>query len=276
MGSLGIAIDGGRYVRMDGKIAVVGTNIRLQTLKAGQDSARLKFASFHHRGRAVSRRTCVVSGLRGSGREPSEIRLRVERRSRVRWIVTIRLPDGARREVSIRTGAVLWPLLIPVGLALAFGILFILPGLSIPGSTDEAVSPPDARPGIGGSPSLQTPLKASDLPEFEEFTVTVFFDAESAVLDAVARSRLQEMLDSVPEFAHLIVEGHCAAFGTEQGRLRLSKQRARVVADYLISRLPGGVSVEAEGFGVSRPLTDDPRRQELNRRVEIAVTETTP
>ena len=43
------------------------------------------------------------------------------------------------------------------------------------------------------------------------------------------------------------------------------------MADYLQSRLGKNVRIETEGFGVDRPVTEDPLRQNLNRRAEILI-----
>ena len=291
MNDLGIAIDGGRYVRFSPDRDKAASAVRLQTLGIGADSARLDFVSFHSGG-TVLRRSCVVRGLKRRGR-PGEIRVRVRRRSRCVWSALIAPAGGVQSEIRIRTGRALWPfvvllliaVLIPASIA-AFRFAF------------PAVFPPEEKrletvPAAAGrmnrtedSPSAQSPESSVSpppaaapevpAPEAPASPVTVFFAPDSAFLDADAVALLDETVESLPDSPLLRVEGHCAAFGTEEGRIRLSRRRARAVADYLKSRLGENVRIETEGFGVDRPVTEDPLLQNLNRRAEIRIETNSP
>jgi outer membrane protein OmpA-like peptidoglycan-associated protein len=107
-------------------------------------------------------------------------------------------------------------------------------------------------------------------------TVTVYFAAESALLTAQARTILDEvatrLIESPP--ASIRIAGHCALFGSERGRIALSRLRAEAVRDYLLGR---GWRPESapliEALAGERPVTTDPRAQDLNRRVEIVAGE---
>jgi outer membrane protein OmpA-like peptidoglycan-associated protein len=74
----------------------------------------------------------------------------------------------------------------------------------------------------------------------------------------------------------IMVGGHTALAGTAEGRMKLSADRAAVVADYLIekkARTPDRVVVR--GFGSDKPVADN-RTEEgrrKNRRVEITILE---
>jgi OOP family OmpA-OmpF porin len=102
--------------------------------------------------------------------------------------------------------------------------------------------------------------------------VTVYFAAESALLTAQARTTLDEVAATLIERPPRLVRiaGHCALFGSERGRIALSRLRAEAVRNYLLGR---GWKPESppliEAFGGERPVTADPRAQNLNRRVEI-------
>jgi outer membrane protein OmpA-like peptidoglycan-associated protein len=72
----------------------------------------------------------------------------------------------------------------------------------------------------------------------------------------------------------ILVNGHTALAGTEEGRQRISAERAQAVADFLVYlevRRPEDISVQ--GYGAERPLVDNrtAESQVLNRRVEITI-----
>ena len=283
MNDLGIAIDGGRYVRFSPEGDKAASAVRLQTLGIGADSARLDFVSFHSGG-TVLRRSCVVRGLKRRGR-PGEIRVHVRRRSRCVWSALIAPAGGGQSEIKIRTGRALWPfvvllliaVLIPASIAafrFAFPAVFPLEERrleTVPAAAGR-MNRTEASP-AAQSPesSVSPPPAAAPAPEAPASPVTVFFAPDSAFLDADAVALLDETVESLPDSPLLRVEGHCAAFGTEEGRIRLSRRRARAVADYLKSRLGENVRIETEGFGVDRPVTEDPLLQNLNRRAEIQI-----
>ena len=286
MNDLGIAIDGGRYVRFSPDRDNAASAVRLQTLGIGADSARLDFVSFHSGG-TVLRRSCVVRGLKRRGR-PGEIRVHVRRRSRCVWIALIAPAGGGQSEIKIRTGRALWPFVVLLLIAVLIPASIPVFRFAFP-----AVFPPEEKrletvPAAAGrmnrtedSPAAQSPESSVSppsaaapeipAPEVPASPVTVFFAPDSAFLDAEAIALLDETVESLPDSPLLRVEGHCAAFGTEEGRIRLSRRRARAVADYLKSRLGKNVRIETEGFGVERPVTEDPLLQNLNRRAEIRI-----
>lgn len=276
MNELGIAVDGGRYVRFSPDRDNGAFAVRLQTLGIGADSARLDFVSFH-RGGTVLRRSCVVRGLRRRGR-PGEIRVHVRRRSRFVWSALIAPAGGVQSEVKIRTGRALWPFVILLLIAVlipalipAFRFAFPKRLETVPAAAGRMNQAETASAARRLESSASPPPEAVALSEAPASPVTVFFDPDSAFLDAEAIVLLDETLESLPDSPLLRVEGHCAAFGTEEGRIRLSRRRARAVADYLQSRLGKNVRIETEGFGVDRPVTEDPLRQNLNRRAEILI-----
>ncbi len=99
MGSLGIAIEGGRYVRVDSSLGDFYRTVRLRTLQAGQDTAKLDFCVFGKKGPSI-RKSVVLKGLAGDDK-PSELRLRVERRSFAVWIINVRKPGGGSEEFQV-------------------------------------------------------------------------------------------------------------------------------------------------------------------------------
>jgi outer membrane protein OmpA-like peptidoglycan-associated protein len=105
--------------------------------------------------------------------------------------------------------------------------------------------------------------------QFEADTASML-PGEDAKLDKIA-----EILLRYPE-RDILVGGHTAMAGTEAGRLALSRERAAVVADYLIAKkVRPADRVVVRGYGAERPLanTDAGKGMEKNRRVEITILE---
>jgi outer membrane protein OmpA-like peptidoglycan-associated protein len=104
------------------------------------------------------------------------------------------------------------------------------------------------------------------------------FQADSAVLLNSEREKLDkigEILRRYPD-RDILVGGHTALAGTEAARNQLSRERAAVVAEYLIGRgvrMPERVVVR--GYGAERPLGDNRTEEGMrrNRRVEITILE---
>jgi len=101
----------------------------------------------------------------------------------------------------------------------------------------------------------------------------VLFDFNSYALKPEAKRVLDEVASYIVNtpYQKVVVEGHTDDVGSEDYNLKLSKQRARSVADYLIAKGVAPNRVEVVGYGESRPkypnTTDENRAK--NRRVEI-------
>ncbi len=102
--------------------------------------------------------------------------------------------------------------------------------------------------------------------------VTFRFKPGSTQLDNKAIDDLNRLVEYVKSFDQspaLLLIGHADNSGPEEVNLRLSKERANVVADELRSR---GINVAGTGGqGSKSPIAsnDTPQGRELNRRVEI-------
>jgi outer membrane protein OmpA-like peptidoglycan-associated protein len=104
------------------------------------------------------------------------------------------------------------------------------------------------------------------------------FRPDSAELVAAERTKLDriaEILGRYPD-RDILVGGHTALAGTEEGRRKLSQERAAAVADYLVSK-GARVSerVVVRGYGATVPIADNAREEgrRRNRRVEITLLE---
>lgn len=87
--------------------------------------------------------------------------------------------------------------------------------------------------------------------------------------------RIAEVLKAEPD-RHLLISGHTAMAGTAEGRMQLSQERARAVAEVLIGlgvRVPEDITVI--GYGAERPVADNLTEagRSRNRRVEITILE---
>ncbi|MBN2651551.1 MAG: OmpA family protein [Spirochaetales bacterium] len=84
-------------------------------------------------------------------------------------------------------------------------------------------------------------------------------------------TNLSTVLKKYPSF-DLLITGHTALAGTELGRLTLSKQRARITAEFLINsgaRKDTQVMTDGKGATVPRGDNSTPEGMRMNRRVEI-------
>jgi len=103
------------------------------------------------------------------------------------------------------------------------------------------------------------------------------FTADSTELPQSERAKLREIaniLRNVP--GKILVTGHTARAGTEESQLSISQERARVVAEYLISLGARGANdIIATGYGSNYPIADNSTEAGMaaNRRVEITILE---
>jgi outer membrane protein OmpA-like peptidoglycan-associated protein len=87
--------------------------------------------------------------------------------------------------------------------------------------------------------------------------------------------RIAEILKRYPD-RDILVGGHTAFAGTAEGRMKLSIDRARTVADYLLSKnVRAADRVVVRGYGAERPIADNATEEgrRKNRRVEITILE---
>jgi outer membrane protein OmpA-like peptidoglycan-associated protein len=104
------------------------------------------------------------------------------------------------------------------------------------------------------------------------------FQADTAVMLPGEKTKLDKIAEILLRYGDrdILVAGHTAQAGTEAGRLALSRERAGVVADYLIEkkvRTAGRVVVR--GYGAEKPVADNRTEEGMrrNRRVEIIILE---
>ena len=103
----------------------------------------------------------------------------------------------------------------------------------------------------------------------------VFFDQGKAILKPESYPELNRLANVMKEVPSLKIEisGHTDNTGSAATNLRLSKERAKAVVDYLLAQEIDPSRLLYEGYGFSQPIADnktaDGRQQ--NRRVEFKV-----
>jgi outer membrane protein OmpA-like peptidoglycan-associated protein len=101
----------------------------------------------------------------------------------------------------------------------------------------------------------------------------VFFVTGSAKLMTKSFKALDEVVAILKEDAalKLDIEGHTDATGSDKINLPLSKNRAKAVHDYLLSKGIEENRLTSEGYGSSKPVADNKtaKGRQLNRRVEM-------
>ncbi len=104
------------------------------------------------------------------------------------------------------------------------------------------------------------------------------FEADTANMLSGEREKLDKIAEILLRYSDrdILVSGHTALAGSEAGRMRLSAERAGVIADYLIERnVRSSDRVVVRGYGAERPVADNSTEagRRKNRRVEITLLE---
>ena len=92
------------------------------------------------------------------------------------------------------------------------------------------------------------------------------FDLSPAAMTAL--NAVADLLQRSPSL-RLQIDGHASKEGEHYVNLGLSNSRANAVKDYLASKGINEARLHIAYFGDSMPLTTDPAKQEMNRRVEM-------
>lgn len=101
------------------------------------------------------------------------------------------------------------------------------------------------------------------------------FEADSDKLLPSEQKKLEKIGEILKDFTNdLLITGHTALRGTASGRQKLSEERARAVADFLISNgIRDQYHIFTQGKGASAPVAsnDTEAGRSRNRRVEITI-----
>ncbi len=103
----------------------------------------------------------------------------------------------------------------------------------------------------------------------------ITFEKNSTALTADAQSTLDQVVSALSEnpTVNIHVNGHTDSSGNPELNLKLSKQRAQSVFDYLVNAGIDGIRIQANGFGDQFPIApnDTKAGRIKNRRIEIKV-----
>lgn len=134
-------------------------------------------------------------------------------------------------------------------------------------------------------------LDLSDLKEYKEMTQdlylvpievgqtvrlnNIFFETGKAELLAESYFELDKLVKVMTDNAtmEIEIEGHTDNVGSDAANMTLSKNRAKAVYDYLISKGIAATRIKSNGYGETKPLgsndTDEGKAQ--NRRVQFTI-----
>lgn len=104
----------------------------------------------------------------------------------------------------------------------------------------------------------------------------VRFDTNKSTLTTTAQANLDRLVPVFKEYADTDIKifGYTDSTGPADFNLRLSKNRAESVKDYLVNKGIAASRFTIEGLGIADPIAtnDTPEGRSQNRRVEFAIT----
>lgn len=107
------------------------------------------------------------------------------------------------------------------------------------------------------------------------FGSDILFDVDKYDLKSATKRDLDEFAKTLQKYedTQIVIEGHADATGSDDHNLRLSRQRADAVANYLAGRGVKNARIDEKGYGESQPIGDNNTEagRQQNRRVEVAI-----
>ena len=111
--------------------------------------------------------------------------------------------------------------------------------------------------------------------ELEKATLRFNFDFNSSDINESSGAYLKELAEVLKEnsYLNLSLTGHTDNIGSDKFNLRLSKERAQAVKDYLVQHGVTPERILVDGKGMREPLNNNQTGDEraLNRRVELII-----
>ncbi len=160
----------------------------------------------------------------------------------------------------------------------------LLPALKITREALAQVKNANVNDSVKVDPGSACPIEVAEgmgrkdlISDMVSLSADALFDVNSSVLSATATEKLDELLKQIkatPNVVELKIDGHSDNTGTDMINLPLSKARAERVRDFLVLHGLEGLSIQAEGYGATRPVGDNAVEagRNANRRVEVTVT----
>lgn len=116
---------------------------------------------------------------------------------------------------------------------------------------------------------------AEAIKELNEYSKTVLFDLNKATIRPDSGAALKSIADIMEEYPNTIfhIEGHTDSQGSDDYNMKLSKERAASVRDFLVSAGVPANRLTSEGYGESRPIATNKtaKGRQDNRRVNISL-----
>jgi len=104
---------------------------------------------------------------------------------------------------------------------------------------------------------------------------TVLFDLDKATIRKESYDTLNSVAEIMKEYPNtqFLIEGHTDSQGSDSYNMKLSKERAASVKEYLIGQGLPASRLSSEGFGETRPVATNATAagRQKNRRVEISL-----
>ena len=142
---------------------------------------------------------------------------------------------------------------------------------------DGVIDPEDECPEVAGTVANNgcPEPTAEVIKELNEYSKTVLFDFNKATIRSESEEALNSIVEIMEEYPNTVfhIGGHTDSVGGDDYNLKLSKERAASVRQFLVD---GGIPAKrltSEGYGESRPIATNNTaagRQD-NRRVEISL-----
>ncbi|MBI5510698.1 MAG: OmpA family protein [Deltaproteobacteria bacterium] len=156
------------------------------------------------------------------------------------------------------------------------------------GIADEADKCPNEAEiynGVDDEDGCPEKLKAKSLVEVTEEKIvikeTILFKTGSAKIMPKSFGLLDQVVAVLKNYKHIKkvrIEGHTDNVGGRPKNLKLSKERAASVREYLVEKGIEATRLESEGYGPDKPIGSNKtaKGRELNRRVEFMIVEQVP
>jgi outer membrane protein OmpA-like peptidoglycan-associated protein len=105
----------------------------------------------------------------------------------------------------------------------------------------------------------------------------IFFEFDESILLPESYNELDRLFEQLQFHRDLaiVIEGHTDNLGTFEYNIKLSLDRAQAVANHLLERGLAAERLKYEGFGYTRPLSDNRTEdgRQMNRRVAFRITD---
>ncbi|GAA3511012.1 OmpA family protein [Aquimarina addita] len=125
-------------------------------------------------------------------------------------------------------------------------------------------------------PSVEVEVVEEEIYMVFDQSNGVFFDSGKSVLNDTTKETMRKLSNVLIEYptTKILIAGHTDSQGKEESNLKLSKERAESVRDYLIGQgvEEGRFTVEYYGESNPKATNDTPEGREKNRRVEVKIS----